>query len=158
MTSVDAHSPIIHVTRREAPRREEVQPQREAPPIEPTQEPDHSSKAIVPITVADLQVIEPGELPRVRDIRLGERLGMVDPQRQIRELVKNNEAELQRYGNLSARTTNSGQRGRPGTEYWLNEAQCILLVMKSNTDAAADARQEIIEVYMVWQHGELQSR
>jgi hypothetical protein len=27
--------------------------------------------------------------------------------------------------------------------------------MKSNTDAAADARQEIIEVYMAWRQGKM---
>jgi hypothetical protein len=44
-----------------APRKEEqVQPQREAPPAEP---PKSASKEITPITIADLQVIEPGELP-----------------------------------------------------------------------------------------------
>lgn len=108
------------------------------------------------IAVSDLQAME--DEPRVRDLRLGERLGYARSYK-IRELVKANEAELLRYGPLprvgGMVAVGSGAQ-REVQEYWLNEAQSLLLVMKSNTDIAVDARQEIIAVFLAYRHGKLQ--
>jgi hypothetical protein len=56
---------------------------------------------------------------------------------------------------LHSRRAGTHSSGSPIIEYWLNEAQCLLVVMKSETNAAADARQEIIEVYMAWRQGKM---
>lgn len=40
--------------------------------------------------------------------------------------------------------------GRPGTEFWLNEPQSLLICMFARTDRAAEARTEIIRVFMAW--------
>jgi len=95
----------------------------------PAQEPQPSSKEIVPITVNDLQVIEPGEMPRVRDVRLGERLGY-DKRTKIRELIETPRlwAELLRYGALPRRreVIQVGNGAQMEVEaYWPNEAQSL---------------------------------
>lgn len=95
--------------------------------------------------------------PRVRDLRLAEVLEFSAP-RQIRELIQRNQDELERYGVLSCRATNSSDplgRGRPGTEYWLNEAQALLIAMRSDAPRAADVRADIIAVFQAFRHGHL---
>ena len=70
--------------------------------------------------------------PRVLDLRLAERLEFERP-RVIRELITRNQPELETLGGLPCHTANPGaQGGRPGTEYWLNEAQAILICMRSD--------------------------
>jgi hypothetical protein len=79
-------------------------------------------------------VIDRDAEPRVRDIRLAERLGFERP-RKIRELIERNFAELETYGLLPRHRAPivSGKGGVQWTEeYWLNEAQSLLLCMWSN--------------------------
>jgi hypothetical protein len=87
--------------------------------------------------VADLQDFD-GE-PRVQDLRIGER-ARLSRARDVRQVIKNNEAEFLRYGPLRARTAND-TGGRPATEYWLNEGQTLLLFTKLKGDVPADAPQ-----------------
>jgi hypothetical protein len=63
---------------------------------------------------------------RVLDVRLGETAMMGQP-RHIRAVIKNNEADLLRYGRLAVRTTTShiGAGARDVQEYWLNEGQAV---------------------------------
>ena len=131
-----------------------------APSIEPAQGPQPqgalkpystSAEGVRIMTVDDLQDID-GE-PRVRDLRIAERARLKRLET-IREVIANNRDELLRYGSLSSRPINPGpQGGRPGTEYWLNEGQTLLLFTKLKGDVPADARQEIIAVYMEWRQG-----
>jgi len=100
-----------------------------------------------------IQLVE-GE-PRVHDLILAERLGFERP-RVIRELIERNKPELERYGGLPCGTANpSPLGGRPATEYWLNEAQALLICIRSDAEHAADVREEIIKVFVAWRHGEL---
>jgi hypothetical protein len=105
------------------------------------------SRAVAPFTVADLQPFD--DEPRVKDIRLGERAGL-SRARDIRPVIENNADELLRYGSLQVQTATShdGRGAREVQEYWFNEGQTLLLFTKLNTDVAADARQEIITVFM----------
>lgn len=100
------------------------------------------------ISQRDLQVIE--SEPRIHDLRLGERLEFDRP-RKIRDLIQRNLLELERYG--STCPTVGQVRGNETTEYWLNEAQALLICTKSDTDRAANVRQEIIYGFMAWRHG-----
>lgn len=103
------------------------------------------------LTTNDLHLID--SEPRVLDLRIAERLGMADPH-DIRRTIETNKDELERYGEVSGRRPETGAKGgRPATEYWLNEAQTLLLCMFSRTDAAADVRQEVISVYMAYRQG-----
>lgn len=103
------------------------------------------------LTVNDLQIIA-GEA-RVLDLRIAERLGYDDPHK-IRALIDRNRVELESYGEVSAMTAEtSAKGGRPGTEFWLNEAQTLLLCMFSKTDNAALVRKEVITVYVVFRQG-----
>lgn len=106
-----------------------------------------------PLSLSDLDGL--GEEPRIKDIRLGERLGMAQPLN-IRQVVEANRAELERYGLVHAlREPITSGKGRvhEATAYYLNEPQALLLCMFSRTERAADVRQEVIELYMAVRHG-----
>jgi hypothetical protein len=104
-------------------------------------------------TVSDLQVID--DEPRIRDLDLGVALGMSQP-RNIRQVIEENRAELESYGNLLEVRANSGKRGRPGREFLLNEPQAILVTMRSNAPHAGPARRSLVEVFMAFRRGLLQ--
>lgn len=108
------------------------------------------------LTIGDLQVI--AEEPRILDLRVAERLEMAQPL-DIRRTIEGNRAELERYGEVFAhRPKTSAKGGRPATEYWLNEAQTLLLCMFSRTERAADVRQEVISVYLDYRQGRARAR
>jgi len=93
--------------------------------------------------------------PRVLDLRVAEALEFDRP-RDIRKLIERNSDELAAYGGLRHDGANpKPQGGRPGVEYWLNEAQAILICMRSDAPRAADVRTEIIAVFQAWRHGKL---
>lgn len=105
------------------------------------------------VTVQDLKVLD--DTPRVLDLRLAEALAYEQPI-DIRKLIRRNQDELQKHGKVfatMAKTTPNG--GRPGEEFWLNEAQSILVSMFSRTEKAAEVRRQIIEVFMAWRRGHL---
>lgn len=105
------------------------------------------------LTVSNITLFQ-GE-PRILDLTLAARLGMAQP-RHIRELIDRNNAELQAHGGLSYDTTNPGARGgRPGTAYYLNEPQALLVCMFSRTPKAAIVRKALIEVFMAYRRGEV---
>jgi transcriptional regulator with XRE-family HTH domain len=99
------------------------------------------------------------EEPRIPDFIEAERLGFEEP-RAIRKLIKRNEEELKRYGQLVTRDTVSRiarqSRGEVEIEsevYYLNEDQALLVAMLSRTAKAVDIRYEIIQVYKAWKKG-----
>lgn len=105
------------------------------------------------IQATDLRVIEGDAQPRILDLRIAERLEYARP-RVIRELIERNQEELERYGGLPCHTANPGEAGgRPAVEYWLNEAQALLICMRSDGPVAPDIRQELITVFQAWRHG-----
>jgi hypothetical protein len=108
------------------------------------------SEQATALSERDLRVID-GDA-RVLDLRLAERLGF-ERSYVIRQLIDRNADELRRYGELIVRTVQTIGPGRPGQEYWLNEAQLILVSMKSDTNRAADVREEVIKVFLAWRHG-----
>ena len=104
------------------------------------------------LTVADLV---PGDAePRIKDLVLAERLGFAKSYN-IRRLITGHEQELLRYGAIfSTAENNSGGRGRAGRAFHLNEAQALLICMLSETERAADVREEVIKVYLAWRRGD----
>lgn len=101
------------------------------------------------LTINDLQVIE--DEPRIKDIILGERLGLKNI-RDFKNVIDRNIQELKEYGALSSQTTTEkvGCVNRKITSYYLNEAQALLLCMFSRTAKAAQVRKELIDVYMAY--------
>jgi hypothetical protein len=92
---------------------------------------------------------------RVRDLDLAERLGFDRPSN-IRNLIERNFVELERYGVcFTAKQTSGREGGRPGSAYWLNEPQAVLICIKSDTLRSEDVRQEVIEVFMAYRTGHL---
>lgn len=92
--------------------------------------------------------------PRVHDLRLAEALGF-SRQRDIRQIIERNLEELGQHGSLAVQRRKS--RGQEFTEYWLNEAQALLICMFSKTANAAEVRRALIEVFMAWRHSRLEA-
>lgn len=110
------------------------------------------------IKLDDLRVVSQGDEPRIQDWKLALALGFDRP-RDIRKIIERHQAELDRYGRLRHRgaTSHEGSGARPVQEYWLNEAQALLICIRSDAPRAADVRHEIITVYQAWRRGELAS-
>jgi hypothetical protein len=107
------------------------------------------------ISLEDLQ--EVGGTPRVLDLKLAEALGLEAPL-SIRIVIKRNQPEIGRYGEvLSCGLKTSARGGRPTREYWLNEAQAILIAMFSRTERAADVREQVIRTFMAYRRSRTRS-
>jgi hypothetical protein len=105
------------------------------------------------LVLNDLRQI--GNEPRVLDLRLAEALSLSYAP-EIRRSIERNRTELETYAGLCCHDINPGPLGgRPGREYWLTEAQAILICMRSDAPRAADVRAEIIRVFQAWRHGSL---
>lgn len=105
------------------------------------------------LTVTDLKIIE--NEPRVHDLRLADRLRFASAY-DIRQLIKRNYKLLEMHGKLvfgAAPKTSSG--GRPGTEYWLNEAQTVVLAFLSEAPDAVSLQKEVIAVWQAFRRGDL---
>jgi hypothetical protein len=100
----------------------------------------------------DLQDFE-GEV-RISDARLAILLGYAQP-RYIRDIIRTNKDELLTHGFLRRFTAKIDGRGRPEKSFMLNEAQAILVTMFSRTQRAAEARRQIVQVFIAWRHGHL---
>jgi len=103
----------------------------------------------------DLQDFE-GEV-RISDARLAVLLGYAQP-RYIRDIIRTNQEELLTHGVLrrfTAKPPSGSQGGRPERMIMLNEAQAILVTMFSRTQRAAEARRQIVQVFIAWRHGHL---
>lgn len=107
----------------------------------------------------DLTVFENDE-PRIQDLQLAGMLAYARP-RDIRELIQRNREELESYGSLPCHTAliEAGKGAHlEAREYWLSEAQSLLLTMKSGTQRAAECRRELIHLFQAWRHGRLAPR
>jgi hypothetical protein len=104
------------------------------------------------LAITDLSIVN--NEPRMLDLRLAEALGF-GQSRDIRKLVDRNVSELESHGRVCATVAQtSGKGGRPTSEYWLNEAQALLIAMFSRTEKAAEVRHQIIQVFMAWRKQE----
>ena len=102
------------------------------------------------LTVSHLDAID-GE-PRVLDLILAEHLGFGRP-RAVRQLIERSRTELESYGLIATRC--GAYRNRQFTEYWLNEAQALLVCMLSRTERAAEVRRALIAVFTAWRRDQL---
>ncbi|AWN38724.1 hypothetical protein [Methylobacterium radiodurans] len=78
------------------------------------------------------------------DTALAAQLGMTKPEN-IRTLIKDHMEELEAFGVVCRRQITSGPKGgRPGTAYYLNRQQALLICILSKTDKAKEVRAEVI--------------
>lgn len=116
----------------------------------------NGTSVMTALTISDLNTTI-DSCPRVHDLRLAEVLGFAEP-RAIRKIIARNLPELETHGPSGRRVPmvkiGSGAM-RQVTEYWLNEAQAILITMFSRTEKAAEARRDIIAVYTAYRAGKL---
>lgn len=93
--------------------------------------------------------------PRARDLDIAERLGFERP-RDIRKLIDRNKSEIEQFGICATVAQNhKGGRGRPATEYWLNEEQALLIAALSDAEKAPAVRHMLIKVFVAWRRGHL---
>lgn len=106
------------------------------------------------ISIADLNIAIDSE-PRIQDMTLGDRLGFARP-RKVRDIIERNATELETYGEIVSQAIKTSARGgRPGTAYYLNEPQALLICMFSNTARAAEVRKMLIDVFMEYRRAQL---
>lgn len=106
------------------------------------------------LSVNDVRVQD--QEPRVSHYRLAEALEA--GQQVVCRLIERNAAELSTFGEIlatAAKNNDPRGRGRPGTEYMLNEQQALLVCMFARTERAAQVRRQVIEVFVAWRHGEV---
>ena len=93
--------------------------------------------------------------PRVRDIDIAVRAGLARP-RVVRRVIEKNLDTLAAFGEvtvcaLSAQTSG----GRPGREYWLNEAQATSLVSMLKTPLGRQLHITLVKLFVAWRRGQL---
>ena len=98
--------------------------------------------------------------PRIRDLELAKRLGYANPYN-IRKLIR----QLADAGKLPSvcqfshsENRSDGRPSKPGHEFWLDERSAIKVIAKSETDAADQILDEVIDVFMAYRHGKLMPR
>lgn len=107
---------------------------------------------IVNITVPEVGLTQIDDEPRVRDIELGERLGMKRA-RSIRELIERNKTEIEGFG--TCRAVRHVVRGNSVEEFWLNEEQALLVSILSKAPNATAVRSMLIRVFVAYRRGHL---
>lgn len=104
-----------------------------------------------------LQLVELHGEPTVRDVDLGVRLGFKRPD-SVRRVIERNKAEIEGFGVLRQVDANSPDprgRGRPATEYHLNEEQALAVCQLSRAPKAVQVRQALIKVFTAYRRGQL---
>lgn len=106
------------------------------------------------VTVPPFAVTVLNDEPRVRDLDLAERLGFDRP-RDIRKLIDRHRVEIDSFGICATVAQNhSGGRGRPTTEFYLNEEQSLLIATVSNAPAASVVRRALITTFVALRRGQ----
>lgn len=92
--------------------------------------------------------------PRIRDLDLAEKLGYERP-RKIRDLIQRLVCEGKFNDSDICPTVgqNAGKRGRPSTEYHLNEEQALYVIAKSETAEADRLLKVMIRVFVLARKG-----
>lgn len=95
--------------------------------------------------------------PLIKDIDLGRMLGYANPI-DIRQLIRRmmDTGKLLEDQVFVTATKTSPNGGRPGSTYWLTEAQGLKVCAKSETDVADSILNKMIEVFMLARRGLLQ--
>ncbi|EPY01630.1 hypothetical protein [Magnetospirillum fulvum] len=100
-------------------------------------------------------VIEEGGEVRVLDLTLAEKLGFERP-RKVRDLIKRHRDALEGIGSLPHRGANPGPKGgRPGTAFYLNEAQAHFITAKAGTKLADIELARVAQVFTEYRRGNL---
>lgn len=82
---------------------------------------------------------------RVLDTALAEQLGMAEPRFIRANVISPNRDELEAFGGLIVTHTNPGSKGgRPGTVFYLNRQQALLVCILAKTEKAKAVRFEVI--------------
>lgn len=90
--------------------------------------------------------------PRIHDLALAVRLGF-EQSRDIRKLIKRNEAKLLNFGRCATVARRPEGGGPEATEFYLNQKQAIFICMKSETDNAFEVQAEIVRVFDAYLNG-----
>lgn len=105
--------------------------------------------------LSDINVVELGGEPKIKDIELGRRLEMKAPER-IRNKIEEHRDELKFFGNLHTdREFADSKRKRVVTVYYLSEEQALTICTLIKTDKAALVRQILVRTFVAYRRGKL---
>ena len=103
----------------------------------------------------ELDTSDPAD-PRARDVDIATRAGLTRP-RDVRVVIEKNWDELTAHGEIRVcglHPQTSG--GRPGHEYWLNEAQSVALISMMRTPEARALRIAMVKLFVAWRRGQVE--
>lgn len=90
---------------------------------------------------------------RVLDVDVAESAGLARP-RDVRRIIASNWDELSAHGEIRVCALGAqNTRGRPGVEYWLNEAQATALVAFLKTKKAKALRITLVKLFVAYRKG-----
>ncbi len=95
--------------------------------------------------------------PRIQDLLLAEQLEFERPAKN-RDLIKNNEDRLLKFGIIPTVGKIHQGAGRPANEFYLNQKQAIFICMKSETEKAFDVQVEIVHAFDAYLNGNLDGK
>lgn len=84
--------------------------------------------------------------PRIRDLRLAEVLGMVNPH-SIRRLIQRHRGVLESLGAIISHQDAKLGAGRPSSSFYLTKRQALYLTAKADTPRAAMVTVEMVELF-----------
>jgi hypothetical protein len=91
------------------------------------------------------------KIPRVRDVDLGEKLGLARPS-DIRATIKQHAKDLKDFGVIGQRPQTSGRLGgRPAVEFWLNKDQAIFVAGRSDTEVGRKTYKLLVKAFGVFE-------
>lgn len=91
------------------------------------------------------------KVPRVRDVDLGQKLGLARPS-DIRATIKAHIEILNGIGVLGRRPQTSGKLGgRPTVEYWLSKEQSLYVASKSETEAGKQTLLMLVKAFSAFE-------
>lgn len=93
--------------------------------------------------------------PRVLDVDVGRHMDMARPE-DIRRTIEKYAEDLSDFGILARRAKNhGGGRGRPTTEYLLNEDQALFIAGRSDTTRGRETYKALVKLFGAVRRGEL---
>lgn len=106
------------------------------------------------LTPADFETDLFDDEPSIADWKLAQALDL--RLNLFHELTERNRPDLEDFGNLTYRKSNSSGPGRPGREYRYNFNQAIYIVNRSEAKNAKAVQKHVVIIYGLWATGKLQ--
>ena len=105
------------------------------------------------LTAGDFETELFSDEPTIADWKLAQALDL--RLNLFHELTERNRPDLEDFGNLTYRKSNSAGPGRPGREYRYNFNQAIYIINRSEAKNAKAVQKHVVIIYGLWATGKL---